>query len=63
MHGTMNATAGISIMVIDGGNDLTTGMAGLAGFIALAMFVIGVFIYDYFISKDKILLNRIGNNL
>jgi membrane protease YdiL (CAAX protease family) len=37
MHGTMNATAGISIMAIKGGNDLTVGIAGLAGFITLAI--------------------------
>jgi uncharacterized protein len=35
MHGTLNATTGIAIMVIDGGNDLTVGMTGLAGFISL----------------------------
>jgi uncharacterized protein YacL len=63
MHGTMNATAGISIMLIDGGNDLTTGMAGLAGFIALLIILAVLFLYDYFISKDKILINKICNYL
>jgi len=41
MHGTMNATAGISIMAINGGSDLTAGIAGLAGFITLAIFLVG----------------------
>jgi uncharacterized protein len=59
MHGTMNATAGISIIAIDGGNDLTSGIAGLAGFISLFIFLILLFIYDYFISKDKILLHKL----
>lgn len=63
IHGTLNATAGISIMLIDGGNDLTVGMPGLAGFITLTIFLIGLFIYDYFISKDKILINKISNYL
>jgi membrane protease YdiL (CAAX protease family) len=63
MHGTMNATAGISIMLIDGGNDLTTGMPGLAGFITIIIFITGFFVYDYFISKDKILVNKISKNL
>ena len=61
MHGTMNATAGISIMAVSGGNDLISGIAGLSGFITLTIFLIGLFIYDFFISKDKILLNRISN--
>jgi len=63
MHGTMNATAGISIMLIDGGNDLTVGMPGLAGFIALSIFILGLFVYDHFISKDRILTNKISNYL
>ena len=61
IHGTMNATAGISIMLLDGGNDLTVGITGLAGFITIAIFIFAIFIYDYFISKDKILGNRISN--
>jgi len=63
MHGTMNATASISIIAISGGNDLTSGIAGGAGFIALAFFMIGLFIYDQFVSKDKILTNKISNYL
>jgi membrane protease YdiL (CAAX protease family) len=63
MHGTMNAIAGISIMAINGGNDLTAGITGLAGFLALTIFITGVFIYDYFISRERILINRISNYL
>lgn len=63
MHGTMNATAGISIMAINGGNDLTSGIAGLSGFITLSLFLIIMFIYDYSISKEKILINKISNYL
>lgn len=63
MHGTMNATAGLAIMTIDGGNDLTVGVTGLAGFITLILFLTGLFVYDYFISKEKILVNKISNNL
>lgn len=62
-HGTLNATAGLSIMKIEGGNDLTTGVAGLAGFIALLIVLTGIFIYDFYISKDKILTNKISNYL
>jgi membrane protease YdiL (CAAX protease family) len=63
LHGTMNATAGISIMFIDGGNDLTVGITGLTGFIALTISLIVFFVYNYFISKDKILVNKISNYL
>lgn len=63
MHGTMNATAGISIMTISGGNDLTSGIAGLAGFISFTLFLIAIFVYDYYISKDKIMVNKISNYL
>ena len=38
-HGTMNAIAGISVMMIKGGNDLNAGITGLAGFIAIIVFV------------------------
>ena len=63
MHGTMNAVAGIFIMVLNGGTDLTVGIAGLAGFITLLIFLFILFVYDYFISKDKIIVSKISDNL
>jgi len=63
MHGTLNATAGLAIIKIAGGNDLTTGVMGLPGFIALLVFLVGIFIYDNWISKDKIFTNKISNYL
>lgn len=63
LHGTMNGTYGITLMMTDGGNDLTIGLTGLAGFIALTITLICLFIYDYFISKEKILINKINNYL
>lgn len=63
MHGTLNATAGIAIMVIDGGNDLTVGMTGFAGFLFLLFVLLGLFIYDNNISKEKIIINKISNYL
>jgi uncharacterized protein len=63
MHGTLNATAGIAIMVIDGGNDLTVGMTGFAGFISLLIILLGLFIYDNIINKEKIMTNKISNFL
>lgn len=60
MHGTMNATAAISIVGIRGGNDLTSGITGVAGFITLFVFLIILFIYDRYIDKDRVLTNRIN---
>jgi len=57
MHGTMNAVASISIMAIDGGNDLTTGIVGVAGFITLSIFLLALYIFDTHISKEKVLSN------
>jgi len=62
-HGTLNAVAGISIMAVSGGNDLTNGITGIAGFITLFISVLVIFIYDYFISKEKIMLNKISKFL
>jgi uncharacterized protein len=60
-HGTLNAIAAISIMAVSGGNDLTTGITGIAGFITLFISVLAIFVYDYFITKEKIMLNKINN--
>lgn len=63
MHGTMNAVAGVSFMAINGGNDLTSGITGLAGFITLSLFLIMLIIYDSFISRQKILFQPIERSL
>jgi len=51
-HGTINATFGLSIMLISGGNDLTVGLTGLAGFIAFAITDIAIFIFDRSITGE-----------
>ena len=60
MHGTLNATAGLSLMTLEGGNELTVGATGLAGFIALIIITAAFFAYDKYISKEKIMLARIA---
>ena len=62
-HGTMNATATISIIPITGGNDLLVGMPGLAGMIAVMILTIGLFIYDRYISKENIMTEKIISHL
>ncbi len=61
IHGTLNGTAGISIIVISGGNDLTTGVTGLAGFIALILALIILYLYDNKLTKEKILTDKMAN--
>jgi uncharacterized protein len=63
LHGTMNATAGISIMVISGGNDLTVGVTGLAGFISVFAIFLAVFFYDHKVSKENIMTKKVMDSL
>jgi len=37
MHGTLNGTAGLALMMVRGGNDLTIGLTGVAGFVVLLL--------------------------
>lgn len=55
MHGSLNATAGLAIVVVKGGNDLTTGVTGLAGLIVLAIVNVGLFVYDRVLNKEPIM--------
>lgn len=52
IHGSLNATVGLAIMVVKGGNDLIVGITGLAGFIVLAVVNLGIFVYDSFLAKE-----------
>jgi membrane protease YdiL (CAAX protease family) len=61
-HGTINALAGIGIMLIEGGNDLLVGVTGLAGFIALSLLLLLFYLYDRSISKSPLLRSRIGDH-
>lgn len=54
MHGTFNAVAGISALAVPPTNDLLYGAAGLAGFIVLLIMDILLYLYDRFISKEKV---------
>jgi membrane protease YdiL (CAAX protease family) len=61
LHGTITATAGLPLIVISGGSDLTVGLTGIAGFIIFTIVNIGIFIYDRFITKEPV--NYILKNL
>ena len=54
-HGTTNALAGLVLMLVEGGNDLTIGLTGIAGFVTKILIIAGIWIYDKYISKDGIM--------
>ena len=58
-HGTFNALAGISTMMVMNSNDLLRGLPGLSGIIALLLLNVLLFLYDNYISKDKIFTSKI----
>ena len=57
MHGTFNAVVGVSTLVVSPANDLLYGGPGLAGMITLLLVDVSLFIYDRYISKERIFLS------
>jgi membrane protease YdiL (CAAX protease family) len=51
IHGSFNAMAGLTLVVIKGGNDLTVGVSGLAGMIVLAAVNLFIFVYEKYFAK------------
>lgn len=45
LHGTNNALAGLPLLLLAGGTDLTIGLTGAAGIATLALFGVGVAVY------------------
>lgn len=58
-HGTVNALAGATMLFISGGSDLINGVAGLSGIITMAVVTLILFVYDRFVSEDKIMSKNI----
>ncbi|MFA9392635.1 MAG: CPBP family intramembrane glutamic endopeptidase [Prolixibacteraceae bacterium] len=54
LHGTLNASAGIPLMFLVGGNDLNLGVTGFAGFIVLALVIAIMVVYDLKVAKQSI---------
>jgi len=59
-HGANNAICGITILYLSGGNDITNGVTGIAGFIALLLVNFGFYLYDKYITKENIFTKIIG---
>ena len=53
-HGTLNAVAGLNVLLIKGGNDLLNGVSGLSGFIVIAIVVAIIYVFDRYVCKDNI---------
>ena len=62
-HGVLNAIAGIGVLYLVGGNNLTNGVTGLAGFIALFSVNSAFFLYDKYVTKENIFSKTIGEFL
>ena len=59
MHGTINAVAGITQLLVSPINDLLHGSAGLAGFIVFLIVDLFIFIYDRYITKENLMLSAL----
>ncbi len=57
-HGTVNGLAGLPMLVLAGGNDLTVGMTGFAGFIAIALVTLAVATADHFFAVEPVMWKR-----
>lgn len=60
MHGTLNATAGISNLLIANFNDLLCGGPGLAGILVIFTLDIFLFLFDRHITKDRLFTSPIS---
>jgi len=54
VHGSLNGTVGIAVMMVKGGSDLTVGVTGLAGFIVLAAVNTGIYFYDRYLAREPV---------
>ena len=54
MHGTINAVAGVSAMVVTPANDLLYGAAGVAGMLVLLVVNLCLYLYDKYIGKENV---------
>ena len=53
-HGTINAVAGLNVLLIKGGNDLLNGACGLSGFIVITIVIAIIYVFDKYVCKDNI---------
>lgn len=56
IHGTINAIAALVVLLVQGGSDLTIGLSGAAGFIALAIICACIWMYDKRCGPARIII-------
>jgi membrane protease YdiL (CAAX protease family) len=61
LHGSINGVGGLSIMLIRGGDDLTTGVTGIAGLVILLIVDLFIFLLDRSI-RGRTVKDIIGEN-
>ena len=54
MHGTINAVAGVTAIVVSPDNDLLYGAAGVAGMLVLLMVDACLYLYDKYVSEENL---------
>lgn len=57
LHGTFNALAVIPLVATRHGSDLTTGLTGLAGLIAIGLVVAAMWAHDRWVAADRIMVD------
>ena len=60
LHGANNAIAGITVLYLSGGSDITNGVTGIAGFAALLLVNLAFYLYDKYITKENLFTKTIG---
>lgn len=60
MHGTFNALAGLPLLFADSYNDLLSGAAGLTGIFALLLTALIIFLFDRYVTRDRICTSAIN---
>ena len=61
MHGTCNAVAGTTMLFVglDRFNDLLDGACGLAGILAMLVVAIALFLFDRYVTRDRICTSKL----
>lgn len=59
MHGTFNAVAGLSILLINNFNELICGSTGLAGILSLLAIDLLFFLFDKYVTKENIFTSQL----
>ncbi len=54
-HGTINGLAGLSVLMLAGGNDLTVGLTGAAGLATIALADLLLLAYDRFLASEPLM--------